>query len=162
MRQFFEIKSDNAIIVKAQQIAKNDLDSVDETFYTDTVYGSYEGFEKTLRSFEGVIIGSIRKKLNDTVLLPSKGNERKILFPRKSKGIAWTMYFLDYRTNRPVLSVVVDKATTRYTYNSAVYDAAAKTYVEGTSSSKTVSDKEGLLNFVLEKLNADIERFAEA
>jgi hypothetical protein len=162
MRQIFEIKSDNAIIVKSQQIAKNDLDSVDETFYADTVYGSYAEFEKTMREYEGYIIGSVRKKLNDTVLLPSKGNERKILFPRKNKGIAFTMYFLDYRTNRPVLSVVIDKATTRYTYNSAVYDASAKTYVEATSSSKTVTDKAGLLSFVLEKLNADIERFAEA
>ena len=162
MNKLFLINTDNTTVLKAQKIIENDLDSVEEAFYADTVFASFKGFEQTIQNFESYIFGSIRKKLNNTVLLPSKGNERKILRPRKNKGIAWTMYFIDFRTKRPVLSVVIDKATTRYTYNSAIYDAQAKVYVDATSSSKTVTDKQGLLSFVLEKLNSDLDRFSEA
>jgi hypothetical protein len=160
MNRFYQISTQNEVVEKSLQIAKSDLDNVDDNYYAETVFGSRIEFEKSMKSFDNFIFGSIRRKIHETPLIPDRGATKKVLFPRRTKGVAFTFYLNDYKTNKPLLAVVVDKTESGYSYNSAVYDTQTKDYTDRTQALSTATTTNELLEFVVEKLNADIDDFA--
>jgi hypothetical protein len=159
MNRFYQISTQNQVVEKSVQIAKSDLDNVDESYYATTVFNSRNEFQKSMKSFDNFIFGSIRRKIHESPLIPDRGATRRVLFPRRQQGVAFTFYLNDYRTNRPLLTVVVDKNEEGYYYNSAVYDAETKDYVDRTQASIAAQNTSELLQFVTEKLNQDIDEF---
>jgi len=159
MNRFYQISTQNEVVEKSLQIAKSDLDNVDDNYYAETVFGSRIEFEKSMKSFDNFIFGSIRRKIHETPLIPDRGATKKVLFPKRTKGVAFTFYLNDYKTNKPLLAVVVDKAESGYSYNSAVFDAQTKDYVNRTQASIAAENPNELLQFVTAKLNEDIDEF---
>jgi hypothetical protein len=159
MRLYSLPKTDNATFKKSVAIEENDLPTVDDSYYATTVFETFKGFETNIPRFERYILGSIRKSLVETPLMPERGNGRKAFYANKNKGVSWGFRLVDYRSNNPLLTVVVDKVGTQYSYSSVIYNPSTKQFEDSQSATNTASDKNALLNFVQEKLILDVAKF---
>jgi hypothetical protein len=159
MRLYSLPTTDNATFQKSVAIEANDLDTVDDAFYASTVFETFKGFQTNIPRFERYLLGSLRKRLVETPLMPERGNSRKAFYANKNKGVAWGLRLVDYRTNNPLLTVVVDKDGANYSYKSVIYNGATKEFEDSQSATQSLSDKNALLAFVQEKLTLDVAKF---
>lgn len=160
MRLYNLPQTDNNIFNKSVDIEENKLQTVNDDFYSSTIYNSFDTFQKSVLRFENYIFGAIRKQLVETPLMPERGNRRKTFSASVNKGVSWGFRLVDYRNNNPLLTVVVDKDGTKYSYNSVLYNSKTKQYEDGILASKSASSTDKLLEFVVEKLQEDISKFS--
>jgi len=159
MRLYSLPQVDNTTFKKAIDIEEDKLTAVDETFYSSTIFNSQKDFERTVFRYEKYIIGKIRKDLVETPLLPERGNGRKTFLAKPNKGVSWGLRLNDYRNNRPLLTIVVDKAGSKYSYSSVLYNFQTNQFEDSITASKNIKDTSELLDFVVENLETDISKF---
>ncbi len=152
---------DNSLIKKLVQISEGTTDTVDNEYYSSTVFGTYKEYKSSMEVYENVLIGSTIKKVWNSVLIFEKGNDRKLYSCSENKGIAFGWVMIDYRTRVPLVCIVVDKDGSKYSYNSVTYDAKSKAYISSVSDSIKPKDTKTLLDFISASFNKDLDKFPD-
>jgi hypothetical protein len=152
-------KIENEVASKLLDIFYGKQEKVEDGFYESTVFGSESNYDKLKNSMNGLVVGSVHKKIVETPLVFIRAKENPVFCSQKEQGIAFGFTLVNYKNNYPLLLVVVDKDGSKYKYKSMKYDVETNTFVDSISQSKSCADFDKLMKHVLDNLEEDVKQW---
>ncbi len=152
-------KIENEASDKLLQIFEGKQDSVEDSFYAETVFKTQNEYGVLGSVLRGKIQGSFRAELVETPLTFVRGKEGPVFFSLKNQGIDFGFTLVDYRSSQPLVIVVVEFKDSKYEYKSIKFDSESNSYVDSEFSSQECDKFEDLSDLVLTNLDTDIKKW---
>lgn len=150
---------ENQTSQKLVDIFTNKQEVVNESFYSSTIFGSQENYTKNEGFLNGQIIGPFQKKMVETPLVFIRAKQQPVFCSGLNQGIDFGFTMVDYRTSKPLVVVTVTYGNSEFKYESIMFDTETSTYTQSETATKTCTDINELISFVLENTEKDINKW---
>lgn len=144
---------------KLLSIIENNQIEVEDSFYVTTIFESFKKYCIQTELFSNLIMGQFQKRLIETPLSFSRG-KNSILFTSSFKqGVDFGGVLFHYITKQPLIIFTVTKESTKYMYNSLIWNEEQKTYIDKMSVNLTKTNLDTFYTTFFEALSQDISNW---
>lgn len=147
----------NTVEQKFMELASIEKPDVNETIYTESVFGSEQGYRMTMLEYQSVILGEIKSSLRTTPLVEDRSLSPILVKNLPGKGIDFGLRFVHKFTREVIFTIVVSEDL-GWTYESSAKQDDGL-FIER-SANLSATDSDDLRTSVIAELNADLAYYA--
>lgn len=152
-------KVDSPLATTLLDIATDNLEVVQDSFYTSTVFESKDNYKKNSFQLSNAYQSCFNESLAKTDLAFVRGQGGPVFLAKPGKGMVTGVVLFHYVTKEPLLLVVVDKSSSSYVYQSVKYNTETKKFNALSNKSIGATTIKELTTFISDNLTSDIKTF---